>query len=118
MGYNTVVVLYNDHFHNIKNDPKFGERLVRAAQEADRDYNVKRDGNVSWCNRGLGEGMVYPSFHASDYQVFAAGGNSLVNLGSIWGSKIPLNDEEAVKALKTLADQYGYSLRKKPNKGR
>ncbi len=116
MGFNTVVLLYNDEFHNIKKDEKFGERLVQAALEADRYENVHGKGNVKYATSvGFNYGMVYPSFHASGTQVFAGGGNSLVSLGLTFGN-YPLDDESAVETLKSLANQYGYALRKKPKK--
>ncbi|MCA1800167.1 MAG: hypothetical protein LC650_02620 [Actinobacteria bacterium] len=113
MGFNTVALLYNDHFHEIEKDPLAGRKLVTAALQADREGHAERRGNLVLGARVPGIGEVLPPVHADGNQILSAGGNMMSLLGVGYGSNA-INDEGAVNLLKQVAKRYGYRLVKAP----
>lgn len=95
MGFNTAVIILNDHLHEIEKDPEFGQKLAHAIRVAGREgqYNSGFD--------------VLPTQHADTMQVCIVGGNSIQRLGfSHWS-----DDKEGV--LRTIARDMGFDLRKR-----
>lgn len=112
MGYNTAVLLLNDHIDGLTTDKGFGERLYGAILDSSRpEYRNKgKTLPLGSCGNGA---MVMPSQHADVVQVVAVGGNCMITLGNLWGAWPQMRDPD--KLLKTLADQMGYRLvRKSP----
>ena len=114
MGWNTSVVLYNDSLHMIRDDPEFGRRLHDAAVQAIRGEHVDfcthspRGGSAS-------AGMVIETHHADQTALIAVGGNYGNCLGTTWGYSHH-EKEQQLEVLRRIADQFGYSLRKKPER--
>lgn len=99
MGMNTAMIVRNDFLHEIKEDPKFGEKVWTA---------IAYNGNEQRMPY-LGEGFsVLPSSHADYIQVVAIGGNIIRRLGIGGGYRAA--DEDI---LRNLADSMGYRLVKK-----
>lgn len=95
MGFNTAVVILNDHLHELEKDQKLGEKLAHAISMAGRD-------------RLYTSGFeVLPTQHADTMQIIAVGGNTIRRLGySSWSA-----DNERI--LKDLASDLGYRVVKK-----
>ena len=92
MGYNTAMIVRNDHLHEIKRDTDFGYKVWDAISQA---------GHV---NHLYGSFDVLPSQHADTAQVVVLGANSIRNLGyGFWED----TDEQL---LKYLAEKQGYRL--------
>ena len=93
MGFNTAVVVLNDHLHEIERDPEFGAKVAEAIRYAGRDKYQYTSGF-----------SVLPTQHADTMQVVAIGGNTIRNLGySYWSAK----DEDI---LRSLAKDMGFRL--------
>lgn len=95
MGFNTAVVILNDHLHQLEKDPKFGERLGEAIRMAGREklYTSGFD--------------VLPTQHADTMQIVAIGGNTIRRLG--FSSYYADNEQ----ILKDLASDLGFRVVKK-----
>jgi predicted flavoprotein YhiN len=107
MGFNTAAIILNDMLREIEHDPKIGERIYHGVSSAHRDGG--RVAAHSEHGIGIGAIQVLPSQHADYVQIVAIGGNCIRRLGSSgkW---------EPEDLLRDLADQLGYSLRKRPAK--
>lgn len=117
MGFNTVVLVLNDAVHEISKDPAFGKKLAEAIHaQPGRDAGHARYQGTEDVSAGshCSAATVISSRHADDMQVVAIGGNTGVYLGTTYG--FPHDDAGKIKLLKQLAEQMGYSLRKKPSK--
>jgi hypothetical protein len=93
MGFNTAMVVLNDHLNSIEGDVGFGQ----AVSEAVRDTYGRR-GN-GWYNSF----SILPSQHADTVQIVAIGMNSIKPLGFTFGW-----DDDAI--MRELARQKGYRL--------
>lgn len=113
MGYQTGVMLLNDHLDGLKTDVGFGPRLYDAILESSRpEYREKgKSLPLGYCGNGA---MVLSSQHADQVQMIAVGGNYMKRLGVLWGAWP--NMQEPEKLLKELADQMGYRLVRKPQR--
>jgi hypothetical protein len=98
MGFNTAMVVLNDHLSAIENDPHFGRRV----SEAVRDVYGRRQPN--WDTSFT----VLPSEHADFDQLVVVGGNSIRRMTD-------LPQAEAENLLRDLAWQLGFTLRRKPS---
>jgi len=113
MGFNTTVVVLNDALGYIEDDPDFGKNLARAISEVGG-----RGGRVdvaAHSSRGGVHGnaaSVVETHHADSTVVVAVGGNLGLELGRAWGHK--WDDKLAI--VKSLANNMGYYLRKKPER--
>ena len=117
MGHNTSVIILNDAFHAIEDDPEFGKNLVDAirchighcsVRHTDVEARSKKGG--IHCNAA----SVIESHHADQTSVVAFGGNCGQVLGEVYGWWYNLKTpEDRVKLLKELAENEGYTLRKK-----
>lgn len=113
MGYQTSVMLLNDHIDGLKTDTGFGERLYHSILEATLPQYRDKGKSLSLGNCGNGA-MVLPSQHADNVQIVAVGGNYMKNIGTLWGRWPQMQEPE--KLLKELADQMGYRLVRKPQR--
>lgn len=74
MGFNTTIVIYNDHLDVIENDPEFGKKLVQAIQKINFSENsVTIMANSDNCSATVGQ--VIESHHA-DYEVVVSVGKN------------------------------------------
>lgn len=101
MGYNTVVVLYNDHTDCFAKDGPLGGRIAKAMQAW--SYR-SRDPSATY----FGSGMVVSQDHADYDQVVVVGQNSGRPLSEC-------NDLSwmAIDQLKNALERHGYKVTKR-----
>lgn len=95
MGFNTAVVILNDHLHDIEKDPLFGKKLADEQREA---YS-RRPGYRGWQNSFA----VLPSEHADTDQLVVVGGNTIRRAKD-------LTPEDAERILRQLAFDLGFKV--------
>ena len=114
MGYNTVVVVLNDALQQIATDQDFGKKLVDAISAT-----LTRGGNIDVsAGNHINAATVVTSHHADFTSVITVGGNCGSILGSLYNQGRHTTDEDKLKILKSIADDMGYTLRKKPEDNR
>jgi len=69
MGLNTTVVILNDGLHDIKDDPKFGEKLYNAILASNKQDKVLYSGHGN-------VGEVIETHHADSDVTIKVGGNT------------------------------------------
>ena len=96
MGLNTACIIRNDFLHQLRDDPKLGEKIWSAV--------------VSGSHAGYhGQGFdVLPSSHSSSIQVVAVGGNMIRHIGFCGDS-----NATDIDILHNLAASMGYRIVKK-----
>jgi hypothetical protein len=107
MGYNTTVIVLNDALTDIANDPEFGHKLARAISRLSIEPNV----GVS-AGYHAHAATAIETHHADGNAVVVVGGNSASVLGYTLGGT-HYREEDKIRILRQLADDLGYSLRKK-----
>jgi hypothetical protein len=101
MGFNTALIILNDHLSSIKDDPNFGKKVRDACLEV-------WGGNT----RHHSSFKVVTVAHAGDGAIIFMRGNTGWELdGYAKDNRCP--DDKAVEALTRAADSYGYELVKK-----
>jgi hypothetical protein len=98
MGFNTAVMILNDHLNSIEKDAEFGERLGGAISET-----FGRRGNGHY-----GGFSVLPSQHADWDQMVVIGQNRIRRFEDI-------EPAERDALLRRLARDAGYRLSKAPS---
>ena len=98
MGFNTAVMILNDHIHEIAKDRHFGEKLAEA---------ISRAGRERLYTSGF---EVLPTQHADTMQIVAIGGNTMRRLGY---SSCYADDEQI---LRDLANDLGFRVSRKRSK--
>jgi len=119
MGWNTTVIVLNDALGNIAEDPDFGKKLADAVQQAPMNRG-KRIGVSAHSKRGgihIDAASVIESHHADGTAVVAVGGNCATVLGEVY-TRSHHKPEDKIELLRALAEREGYSLRKKPARGK
>lgn len=110
MGFNTTVVVLNDALHAIEQDVQFGPKLAQAILQmggrSDEHIDVSAMGHVN-------AATVIESHHADGLVVVAVGGNTALNMG--YGGSYTNRE---LQVLNVLAERLGYTLHKKPKKGK
>lgn len=91
MGFNTPVVILNDFIHEIKNDPKFGEKVYHAVLQARRHDETRMHGF-----------RVLPSHHADYTRAVIVGGNTIRDFDE--------NNPDDLEIVRRLADRMGLRL--------
>ena len=113
MGYNTTVIVLNDALHEIENDPLFGRKLGEAVARLSLGRAVVGDHGVDISAGGhVNAATAIESHHADSNAIVAVGGNCATVLGHTYGDHHKEEDKE--KILRQLADELGFSLRRKP----
>lgn len=107
MGFNSVLLILNDHLYDIENDPEFGQKV----SDAIRRMSVGGDDNRGWARVSPGATVISDD-HMDNIQVLAVGENTATRLGTFWGGGV--TDKE--KILRKVADQLGYRLVRKAEK--
>jgi hypothetical protein len=102
MGFNTTVVILNDHLSSIRDDKEFGRKLHDACLKI-------WEGNAV----DMGVARVVDVTHSGDASVVVVGGNtgSVLNPYAPESRRTRVEDAECI--LHSLAEMYGYSLVKK-----
>jgi len=120
MGYNATVVVYNDALDAIEKDPEFGKKLAAAITHVgcfgDQSDSLSRSPSAgNHCNAAY----VVETHHADHLVAVAVGSNMGQEIGFMghWGLDMT-KKEDRIKALKALASNEGYGLRKNPTKGK
>jgi hypothetical protein len=114
MGYNTTVVVLNDALQAIAEDSEFGNKLKDAISVVNSVPAYRPSSVLDVSAMGHANAATVIETHHADYlQAVAVGGNMGVNLGyagyyDLWN--------QPVEMLKCLAEQHGYTLRKKSTK--
>lgn len=107
MGFNTTVIVLNDALDDIERDPEFGKKLSRAIQHmsiSDRPVDVTASNH---CNAA----SVIETHHADGTVIVAIGQNTGDVVGRCY--YIPYDETRKEKIVRQLADQLGFTLRKK-----
>ncbi|AGS80936.1 hypothetical protein [Caulobacter phage Cr30] len=104
MGFNTPILILNDHLNNIENDELFGSRISAAIYSATQLKH--RDAIPGW----LPGGKALESCHADTTRLIVVGQNDIKDVAFLWGVSSNSSPEEI---LKSLARELGYSVRKK-----
>lgn len=107
MGFNTSVIVLNDALHEIEEDKEFGKKLAEAVRMSGGRFGRQDIRSGSHANAAT----VIESHHADHLKILAFGGNTAQEIG--FGGNYRATPEEI---LKTLADQLGFRLVKKPKK--
>lgn len=94
MGFNTAVIIHNDHLDRIEDDPNFGRVLRQAIVETAGRPHEKR------YYRGFD---LLPSRHADFTQFVIIGQNSIRSI-------FDLTEDEAIAELKLAAAQLGLKI--------
>jgi hypothetical protein len=107
MGLNTAALILNDALHTIERDPEIGQKIgmgIAMAHRSGGDIAAHSSNGTH-----IGAIQVLPSQHADYVQIVAIGGNCIRRLGTSgkW---------EPEDLLRDLADQLGFTLRKRPAK--
>lgn len=111
MGYNTSVLIMNDSMHEIAKDPEFGKKISDAAGllfRGNKPIDIQVGGH---CNAAT----VIEQHHADQTAILAVGGNYATVLGTHW-SYAHHRPEDKLAILKSLADDLGFDISKKPSK--
>lgn len=108
MGYNTIIVIYNDSLSIIEQDNNFGRRLSKSIKDkysSDKpiDFNTKA-GNA--CHSA---GLVVDCQHADNEQLIFVHQNHGEKFGN-------LNQTKKLSILKEYANKEGYTIRKLPKR--
>lgn len=115
MGFNSTVVVMNDALHEIAEDENFGAKLAAAVQKLSLGSRHIGEHGVDISSGGhCNAATAIESHHADNIAVVAVGGNCATVIGRSWGNHHKKEDKLFI--LKQLADQFGYTLRKKPTK--
>lgn len=109
MGYNTGIMIHNDDLHEIRKDPKFGERLVEAV--------LAHSPGKQTTTSIVGGGCVISMSHSNEISLIAIGGNTGARLAVV-SANSPSNAEDQLKALRIAAMALGYRLTKSSTIGR
>lgn len=110
MGFNSVVLVLNDRLGEIERSP---ERFVK-----EMSYGIARAGTSGQEQIDFhpGQSTVVTCHHADMVSIIAVGGNCATVLGQVYNGGRHHDEESQLKLLRELADQFGFSLRKKPQK--
>jgi len=104
MGFNTSVLILNDHLHNIELDPEFGKNLAHAISSCTGVEPISvpsgSSGNAA---------KVIGTHHADISSLVAIGGNMGIEI-------LRTGFKDELGLLKDLADKLGYKVIKKNKK--
>lgn len=114
MGWNTTVVVMNDCLESIRNDERFGAKLVEAIG---RNIVTRKREDVSAGNC-VNAATVIEQHHNMNYVVVAIGGNDGIVLGYVPECLASVDDvnERKIGIVKFLADQLDLRVSKKTKK--
>lgn len=111
MGFNSTVLVLNDRLGEIERNP---ERFVKEMLAG-----INRSGYPDeQVDVYTGQTTVMSCAHADTVTILAVGGNCATKLGQFHNGGHHHTEEEQVELLRQLADKYGFTLRKKPQKNR
>lgn len=111
MGFNSTVLILNDQLGEIEREPaRFVKEMLNGIgrsgyPDEQVDFNP-------------GQSTVMSCVHADMVTILAVGGNCATKLGQFYNGGYHHTEEDQVKLLRQLADKYGFTLRKKPQKNR
>jgi hypothetical protein len=103
MGFNTEVLIFNDHLHDMENCENLGRKLASKISA----MSISRERSREIYIPGV---EVVDTHHADTVNIIASGGNCSLILGRYYD----IND--TIGMLKHLASEHGYRLVKKSKK--
>jgi len=114
MGWNTGVVILNDALNDIERYPEeFVSELMKSMRsflnQGGKPVDVSVNGHVNAAS-------VFHQSHADETGVFAIGGNHATRLLKIYNGGNHHTDADKLSLLKSLANEMGYNISKKPDK--
>lgn len=123
MGFNTSVIVLNDHLHEIRKDADFGKKLADAIGALSLPPELRsRRGGGAWgvdvSSGGCSSAATAIETHHADYDsIVAFGGNSgRIISEAVYPSRAKEDESMEVRYLRALADSLGYNIRKKPTR--
>ena len=117
MGFESTIIVDNDHLLEIEKDSEFGAKTVRAIGELSipAEYRGHEFPRISsgGCSSAA---VVVESHHTSVESLVVISGSPLVLSPSILPHTKDTTEPLEVRYLRTLANQLGYSIHKKPQR--
>lgn len=113
MGNTAIVTIQTDALHIIENDPEFGKRLVSAIHKQHGDSKPSFFASSGKSSSSAGE--VIEVHHNDSAVMVISGGGTAYPFGYVGWHDLA-SPEKKVEALKRIAEDMGFSLRKKPAK--
>lgn len=110
MGMNTPVLIINDAWDQIQNDPKFGRNLYEASMIGRGQLADARAGNHYSAARVLGY------CHADVTRLIAVGGNYMTELVATFNGGVHHTKDQQLTLLRALAEDLGYTISRKRTK--
>ena len=111
MGFNTSMIVLNDSLNEIEEDKDFGRKVAEAISELDLGGGRQIDISSGFHANAA---SVIESHHADQTVVVSFGGNCGQVLGRVHGWNYDLRKpEDKERLLKGLADELGYTVRKR-----
>lgn len=120
MGFNTSMIILNDCLDDIAKDPEFGATVARKVKTLPTEFHIcDRQGRKFYGSHVPAGGCcsaarVIETHHADSTSIIAVGRNEGIVLSA--GLYAYREEERNISLLRTLADQYGFTLRKKPTR--
>lgn len=110
MGYNSTIVLMNDHLHRIAEEPNFGEIVSSAVLS--HSCGLRSDAIIRIGGGTQVVGHVAAVDHADITSVIAVGGYQSTTLTQLYNGGVHSSDDEKLVLLRQLAKEMGYNLHK------
>lgn len=115
MGYNATVVVMLDALEAVRADKQFGRNLANAIIKHGYRDDYTTVGTQVLNSLYHNAARVVHKDHADVNHLILVGGNTGVDLGSLWlgNSKY---EEQDLQVAEELAERHGYHLRKNPRR--
>jgi hypothetical protein len=113
MGYNATVVILLDGLHAIAEDKEFGKKLSDAVLATTSNRDTHRLNRTLYAGNG-NVGEVVEVHHADETVVVSVGANMGVKMATTYYTRNHHLLKTQIDIVGQLADQLGFSLRKKP----
>lgn len=113
MGFNSTIMILNDALHFIGDDKDFGRKVERAILDLNLSPNPIDISSGTYINAAV----AIEQHHSSMLMPVLVGCNYGYKLdqAALFENNLVFNKEDLGESLmRTLADHYGYYLRKKP----
>ena len=113
MGNQATVIILTDHLDLISKDPDFAKNLVQAILKVNYKDPVDLYAHSNHCSASVG--TVVECHHCDQTVAILAGGGYAREFAWVGGDGLT-NPEQKVEALKRIASDMGFTLRKKAEK--
>lgn len=119
MGYQSTIIINNDCLQDVRDDSEFGQKVSAAVGKLSLpfEYRGGYNGEVPIRTGGCTGAYAIETHHADYHVVLALGNLGAVTLAAAaHPSRGKAGDSKEVALLRQVADQLGYTLRKKPTR--